>query len=118
MLQITPQHRLFFAVEPADFRLGIDGFAALCRKKLARDPFTGTIFIFTNKRHTAVKLLAYDGTGFWLCHKRFSHKKLKWWPQSPEQAADCRSIELVIMLQQGHPKAANVPVDWHRLPDH
>ena len=115
MLQITPQHRLLFSIEPADFRSGIDGLAAVCRKKLATDPFTGTVFIFTNKKRTAVKLLVYDGTGFWLCQKRFSAGKLKWWPSTAQQATDLRSIELVIMLQQGNPRAENVPDDWRRL---
>ncbi|HHT0592897.1 TPA: hypothetical protein ACTXXA_001087 [Legionella anisa] len=41
MLQITPQHRLLLAVEPADFRKGIDGLKALCHQKLLDDPFSG-----------------------------------------------------------------------------
>lgn len=116
MLQITPQHRLLFSIAPVDFRSGIDALAALCRKTLETDPFTGIIFIFTNKRRTSVKLFVYDGTGFWLCQKRFSSGKLKWWPCTSKEAADLRSIELAIMLQQGNPKAANVPGDWRRLP--
>jgi hypothetical protein len=47
MLQITPQHRLLLAVQSADFRCGIDGIAALCRKSLQADPFAGTVFVFT-----------------------------------------------------------------------
>ena len=116
MLQITPQHRLLFSIAPVDFRSGIDGLASLCRKTLETDPFTGVIFIFTNKKRTSVKLLVYDGTGFWLCQKRLSSGKLKWWPSTSKEAADLRSIELAIMLQQGNPKAANVPENWRRLP--
>ena len=67
MLQFTPQHRLLLATQPIDFRRGIDGLAACCRQVLEHDPFTGTFFIFTNKRKTAVKILVYDGQGFWLC---------------------------------------------------
>lgn len=116
MLQITPQHRLFFSIDPIDFRCGIDSLIGLCRKKLAQDPFTGMIFVFTNKRQIGVKLLVFDGSGFWLCHKRFSQKKLQWWPKTTEQAASLRAVELMVMLQQGHPKVANVPEDWRRLP--
>ena len=39
MLQLTPQTRIFLAVEPADFRCGIDGLAQLCRQRLELDPF-------------------------------------------------------------------------------
>ena len=98
MLQITPQHRLLFSIASVDFRSGIDGLGSLCRKTLETDPFTGVIFIFTNKKRTSVKLLVYDGTGFWLCQKRLSSGKLKWWPSTSKEASDLRSIELAIML--------------------
>ena len=39
MLQITPQMRILVAVEPVDFRKGIDGLAQLCRQALGEDPF-------------------------------------------------------------------------------
>jgi len=72
MLQITPQMKVLVAVEPADFRCGIDGLAALCKKSLAQDPFTGTVFVFRNRRATSIKVLVYDGQGFWLCQKRLT----------------------------------------------
>jgi transposase len=50
MLQLTPQSRVFIAIEPADFRRGIDGLAALCRQRLGEDPFAGAIFVFRNRR--------------------------------------------------------------------
>ena len=68
MIQITPQMRVLVAVAPADFRCGIDGLAGVCRQSLASDPFSGTVFVFRNRRSTALKALVYDGQGFWLCH--------------------------------------------------
>ena len=70
MLQITPQMKILVAVEPADFRCGIDGLARLCQQALHEDPFAGTVFVFRNRRGTALKVLMYDGQGFWLCHKK------------------------------------------------
>ena len=61
MIQLSPQSRIFVALEPADFRRGIDGLAALCRQRLAQDPFSGAIFVFRNRRKSALKLLCYDG---------------------------------------------------------
>ena len=55
MIQITPQMRVLVAVRPADFRRGIDGLAQLCRATLGADPFSGTMFVFCNRRKTAVK---------------------------------------------------------------
>src|SRR5438067_5715138 len=71
-LGITPQNRIFLAVEPIDFRAGIDRLAALCRERLAQNPLEGAVYVFRNRRSTALKLLLYDGQGFWLCTKRLS----------------------------------------------
>ena len=70
MIQITPQMRVVVAVEPVDFRKGIDGLARLCKEVLRHDPFGGWVFVFRNRRATAVKVLVYDGQGFWLCYKK------------------------------------------------
>ena len=115
MLQITPQHRIFIAIAPTDFRRGIDGLAATCRLHLKQDPLSGCLYVFRNKRGSALKLLIYDGNGFWLCQKRFSQGKLKWWPRSQEHAESIRAVELMLMLQQGDPQEAGVPDDWRRL---
>jgi transposase len=49
MIQITPHMRILVAVEPIDFRAGIDGLAAACRKRLQADPFSGCLFVFSNR---------------------------------------------------------------------
>jgi transposase len=72
MIQLTPQMRLLLAREPADFRKGIDGLAGLCRQSLSQDPMAGAVFVFRNKSATALKLLAYDGQGFWLMQNSLS----------------------------------------------
>ena len=86
MLQITPQMKILVAVEPADFRRGIDGLARLCQETLQQDPFVGTVFVFRNRKATALKVLMYDGQGFWLCHKRLSQGRFPWWPSAAEGA--------------------------------
>jgi len=60
MIQITPQMRILLAVQPVDFRKGIDGLAGVCRTALASDPFSGSVFVFRNRRATAIKILVYD----------------------------------------------------------
>ena len=115
MLQLTPQHQLFMAIAPVDFRRGIDGLCSLCKKQWQADPFNGHVFIFRNRNSTAVKILVYDGNGFWLAHKRFSTGKLKWWPRTVAESTAIRAVELIIMLQQGDPLEARVPAAWRRL---
>jgi len=60
MIQITAQMRILLAVEPVDFRKGIDGLAGVCRTVLECDPFAGQVFVFRNKRRSAIKILSYD----------------------------------------------------------
>lgn len=66
MIQITPHMRIFVAVEPVDFRAGIDGLVAVCRKRLQADAFSGALFVFGNRARTGIKVVVYDGQGFWL----------------------------------------------------
>lgn len=78
MIQVTPHMRILVAVDPVDFRKGIDGLAAVCRQRLRSDPFSGALFVFVNKSHQALRFLVYDGQGYWLCHKRLSQGRFKW----------------------------------------
>jgi transposase len=70
MIQITPQMRVLVAIESIDGRKGIDALVRLCQDKLAEDPFSGCVFIFRSRRSTAIRLLSYDGQGYWLAQKR------------------------------------------------
>jgi len=78
MIQVTPHMRIVVAVAPVDFRKGIDSLAAVCRQQLQSDPFCGAVFVFANKSRKALRLLLYDGQGFWLCHKRLSQGRFIW----------------------------------------
>ena len=112
MLQITPQMKILLAVEPADFRRGIDGLAQLCRERLRHDPFAGTVFVFRNRRGTAVKLLTYDGQGFWLCHKRLSQGRFGWWPPVTEGATQpLAAHQLAVLLAAGNPTRTGAAPD-------
>lgn len=115
MIQITPQMRVLVAVEAADFRRGIDGLAQLCRAVLQSDPFTGTLFVFRNRRRTAIKLLVYDGQGFWLCHKRLSKGTFRWWPSSAECGAHLQAHELQVLICAGDPSATQAAPVWRRV---
>src|SRR5215813_10454082 len=57
MIQLVPQLRILLACQPVDFRCGIDGLAAICKREFAEDPFSGALFVFRNRRGTALKML-------------------------------------------------------------
>ena len=115
MLQLTPQSRIFLAVAPVDFRRGIDGLCALCRQQLGQDPFDGALFVFRNRLGTSLKILCYDGQGFWLCQKRLSQGRLNWWPDSPQASQTLSARELQILLWNGNPLRARMAEDWRRV---
>ena len=116
MIQITPQMRLLLAVEPVDFRKGIDGLAGLCRKVLRTDPFSGYVFVFRNRKATAIKILVYDGQGFWLCQKRLSKGRFTWWP---DKAGECTRrldvLELQMLICNGNPSKAQAAPVWKKI---
>jgi transposase len=113
MLQLTPQMKILVAVEPADFRRGIDGLARLCQDRLRHDPFAGTVFVFRNRQGTALKLLTYDGQGFWLCHKRLSRGRFPWWPSGSDGAAQrLAAHHLAVLFAAGDPTRTGTAADW------
>jgi transposase len=113
MLQITPQMKILVAVEPADFRRGIDGLARLCQQALHEDPFAGAVFVFRNRKGTALKVLMYDGQGFWLCHKRLSQGRFPWWPSAAGDAAQrLAAHQLSVLLAAGNPTRTGAAPDW------
>jgi transposase len=75
MIQLVPQLRILLACKPVDFRKGIDALAALCKRELQEDPFSGALFVFRNRRGTSLRLLVYDGLGYWLA-RRFHNASL------------------------------------------
>jgi transposase len=117
MIQLIPQLRILLACKPVDFRNAIDGLAALCNKVLEEDPFSGTLFVFRNRRGTALKLLCYDGIGFWLVTRRLSQGRLRWWPNSQDAVLHpIEAQQLSVLLYNGLPEQANFAPAWRKLP--
>jgi len=113
MIQVTPQMRVLVAVKPTDFRRGIDGLARQCRDVLRSDPFSGAVFVFSNRRRTSVKLLVYDGQGFWLAQKRLSSGRFRFWPKAAGEAATTlEAHELQVLLRGGDPATTKAPPEW------
>jgi transposase len=117
MIQLIPQLRILLGCQPVDFRNGIDGLASLCQRVLAEDPFSGTLFVFRNRRGTALKLLCFDGLGFWLVTRRMSEGRLRWWPAealTPLQALEAQ--QLSVLLYNGLPDQAGFAPAWRKIP--
>src|SRR5688572_23727700 len=116
MIQLAPQMRFLAALESADFRKGIDGLARVCREALSTDPFSGVVVVFRNRTGTSLKILAYDGQGFWLCQKRFSENRLRYWPSRDGTVKrELLAHQLQVLLAGGDPETTGAAPQWRRL---
>lgn len=120
MIQITPQMRVLVAIEPVDFRSGIDGLAQVCRLVLSEDPMDGTLVIFRSRSQKAIKLLCYDGQGYWLATKRMSQGRFRYWPTSADGINAASRLllthEFHTLIWGGNPSLAQAAPMWRRLP--
>jgi transposase len=116
MIQLVPQLKILLACQPVDFRKGIDSLVALCKAQLAEDPFSGALFVFRNRSGTALKLLVYDGQGFWLCLRRFSQGRLRWWPRAQDTPLHpLEAQQLQVLLYHGWPDRAGFSDPWRKI---
>ena len=99
MLTLSQAHRYFLYRERTDMRKGVDGLSGLVRSGLKRDPLSGDIFIFFNRRHTQVKLLHWERDGFSIYYKRLERGTYEL-PSINGQAGsvELRSDELMLIL--------------------
>jgi transposase len=117
MIQLVPQLRILLACKPVDFRAGIDALAALCKRELQEDPFSGSVFVFRNRRGTSLRLLVYDGLGFWLITRRLSQGRLRWWPNTQDTLLHpMQAHQLSVLLYNGLPEQAQFAPAWRMLP--
>ena len=70
MILLPRAVRVYVASSPVNLRRSFDGLSAEVRSVLARDPLSGHVFVFLNRRRTQVKLLLYTRGGFTIVHKR------------------------------------------------
>lgn len=83
MLSFSGSLKVFVALEPCDMRRGFNGLHALVTERLGEDPRGGALFVFSNRRHTRLKILYWDGTGLWALSKRLEAGTF-FWPRHVE----------------------------------
>ncbi len=69
MLSVTSLGKIYVYAAHADMRKGVDGLSGLVRGELATDPTDGSLFVFINRRRDRMKILHFDGAGYWLYYR-------------------------------------------------
>lgn len=99
MLSLPPTVRVFVALEPTDMRKSFDGLANETRRLTAKDPLSGHLFVFFNRRRTLVKVLYWDRNGYCLVAKRLERGTFHL-PQANEHGVvEVEAAELALILE-------------------
>lgn len=118
MLALTPHMRIYLAFDPIDFRCGMNRLGQIAKEIFEEDPQSGVLFVFRNRRQSEVKMLVYDGSGFYLIHRRLSSGRFPFWPktllQQKEPGITVESSELLVLLRGGDPRGT-IPESWKRV---
>jgi len=70
VIALNRRTKIFVCKEPTDMRASYDSLFQRAKTVLLKDPFSGHLFLFVNRRRTSCKCLYYDGTGFVILAKR------------------------------------------------
>ena len=102
MLSFSGSLKIVVALAPCDLRKGFNGLYGLVSERLQEDPRTGALYAFTNRRHTGLKLLYFEGTGLGILTKRLERGTFSW-PQKVEGQATKLKLrpEARAMLTEG-----------------
>jgi transposase len=107
MLSFTGSLKVFVCLDAVDMRKGFEGLHAAVSERLKEEVRSGALFVFTNRRHTRLKILYFDGTGLWLMTKRLEQGTF-FWPKAAESGQSKLKLtpEAFALLTDG--------VDMHR----
>lgn len=102
MLSFPSALRVYVSLDFCDMRKGYEGLSSLVENSLKEDLRGGTLFVFTNRKRTRLKMIYFDGTGLWLLSKRLEQGTFSW-PQSTDE--NCSKMllrpEALAMLTDG-----------------
>ena len=88
----------YLACGATDMRKSTNGLAAIAEGSFKLDPFSGSLFVFCNRNRDRLKILEWDGDGFWLHFKRLEKGHFRWPGEGDTMTMDLSGEELAILL--------------------
>ncbi|MHC1786393.1 MAG: IS66 family insertion sequence element accessory protein TnpB [Christensenellales bacterium] len=88
----------YLACGATDMRKSINGLAAIVEGSFRLDPFAGSLYVFCNRNRDRLKILEWDGDGFWLHFKRLERGHFRWPAEGESQTMSLSGEELSILL--------------------
>jgi transposase len=89
---------VYLACGKTDMRKSINGLSAIVEGSFGLDPFEKALFVFCNRNRDRVKILEWDGDGFWLYFKRLEKGHFRWPSEGSGQTLTLTGEELSILL--------------------
>lgn len=114
MIHFSANHEVMIAINPVDFRAGHNRLRAVAEQLFGEDPRKSGLFIYRNRRSTDIKLIFYNGTGYFMGHQKLSKGRLKWWPRTEAEALNV-SAEAVSRLLLGVDPRGTWHPDWRPI---
>jgi hypothetical protein len=121
MIQFTAHMRILVATSPLDMRKGMDGVAAHCRLALGENPMSGAVFLFISRSRKHLRILTYDGQGFWLATKRLSTGRFPHWVKADETIGksafirELQACQAQVLLQGADPLQVHALSAWKKI---
>lgn len=84
MLDLAGGTTVYLSCGVIDLRKSYNGLAAIIKLKFHLDPYSRCMFAFCNRRRTSIKILQWDGSGFWSLMKRLDRNAFQW-PDTPDE---------------------------------
>ncbi len=113
MISLGSATRVFIVTGPTDMRKSFNGLHAIVQHKLAADATSGHVYVFCNRSRNRIKLLVWDGCGFWVCAKRLEEGSFSWrWPA--DEVSVRISHENLTLLLGGIDLASTTERKWFR----
>jgi transposase len=97
MLSLTPATQIFLVSGATDMRMSFNGLTSIVENELKRNPLSGHLFVFSNRKRNRIKVLFWDRTGLWVCAKRLEGGTFAW-PTGVEAAVEMSAAELALIL--------------------
>lgn len=102
MFNFSTSLKIYLHVKPVDMRKAFNGLYSVARHELGKNPMDGSLFVFCSRSRKLVKLLYFDGTGFWILSKRLE-RGTYWWPSAATTGDPCLDLkhETLALLLNG-----------------
>lgn len=91
---------VYLCCRHTDMRKSINGLMTLVQSSFSLDPFSNALFVFCNKNRNRLKILEWDGDGFWLYFKRLERGNFRW-PSEGEDPIMVLEVEELNCLIDG-----------------